>query len=136
MDLIPAQQLSLKYARNPMPSVELDLAEVELLHPGYGPVANRILAQYAQTHPKTCASIYTYEGPSCNFIALGWSVFFAGKGCNQVLTALYQQLRSAGLKNVRMSDYISPGTAMMQFHLQDGVLWRPDDVIHWYRVNP
>lgn len=105
-------------------------------HPGYGPVANRILARYAQAHPKICASLYTYEGPSCNFQKPGWSVFFAGQGCDRVLAALYRDLRAEGFGNVRMSDYIPPDMAIMQFHLQDGVLWRPADPCEWYRVAP
>ncbi len=54
-------------SREPIPTVEVDLDSLPEELDGYGDLIARALQPIASRSPETLASIYVYQGSSCNF---------------------------------------------------------------------
>lgn len=125
-------EIKIVTSRNPLPTVEIDVDSIPEGLFGYGDLVAEALSSVAQESIDLRATIYVYQGMSVNFHQQTWSAFFGVSGDKSLLNVLLQAFKSAGVGNVRFSDYIDPSMATSDFHIQDGYVWRPLEPDVWY----
>lgn len=125
------KELQIVRPRDLIPTVEVDLDSIhEDLH-GYGELVSAAITCVAAKFPKIRSTIYVYQGASVNFHRQTWSAFFGVAGDKRLLNVLLNAFRRAKA-NARLSDYIDPSTATREFHVQDGIVWRPFESGTWH----
>lgn len=128
----PVNELNFLNAREPMSTVEIDVDSLPEGSFGYSQLTELALAPLAAANPDLRATVYVYEGPSVNFGNYGHSAFFGVAGDRRVLGVLYASFRGVAGLNVRHSDQIRQSQALRQYHLEDGMFWRPEEEGVWY----
>ena len=116
-----------------IPTVELDLESLpeEGMY-GYGEILFNILSQLARKKETIKATIYAYHANSINFMEPTSSVFFGICGDKIALETIYSELHALPDIRCRYSDYILVSHNLLQFHIEDGVVWRPLDAVTWF----
>jgi len=128
----PETELHFVKPRDPIPTVEIDIDSIpESLH-GYSDLVTKALTSIAEKSIKLRATIYVYQGMSINFHRQTWSAFFGVAGDEKLLNVLLNEFQAAKVVNVRFSDHIEPSSAIKEFHVQDGHVWRPLESGTWY----
>ena len=122
--------------RDPKPTVEVQAESLEEQGLYVGDVVESALSRFAAKNPKVIATIYTYGTISVNFHEQGWSEFLIVAGEEKVLKELGRAFSSLAGGKSRYSDYISPSEGSCAFHIEDGLLWEPEDAVTWYAVLP
>lgn len=119
-------------SRDPMPTVEVQAESLE----DQGLVLNEIislaLTRYAADNPTSKATVYMYGTMSVNFRSAGWSEFLIVAGDQKVLKMLGGTFSHLPQVQSRFSDYVAPSQSLQAFHVEDGLLWRPEDALTWY----
>jgi hypothetical protein len=128
----PVNELHFVRSREPMSTVEIDLDTLPEESFGYAQLVESALAPLAAADPRISATVYVYQGPSVNFGNYGYSAFFAVAGDRRVLGALYASFSGARGLKTRYSDHIQQSQALCQYHIEEGLLWRPDEGHVWY----
>lgn len=128
----PVNELHFVHARDPLPTVEIDLDTLPDGMHGYGQLVEAALAPLAAADPELRATVYVYHGPSVSFGNYGYSAYFAAAGDRRVPGALYGAFHGTAGLRVRHGDQIDPAQALRQYHLEDGRLWCPDEEYVWY----
>ena len=128
--------LNLVTSRDPMPTVEIQAESLE----DQGLVLNEIISsaliRYAANNPTSKATVYMYGTMSVNFHAAGWSEFLIVAGDQKVLKVLGDTFSRLPRVQSRFSDHIAPSQGLQAFHVEDGLLWRPEDAVTWYADSP
>jgi len=128
----PESELQIVKSRNPLATVEVDIDCIPECLNGYGGLVVNAITPIAIKSPNMKATIYVYQGPSINFHKKTWSVFFGVAGNKKLLDVILNAFRGAEITNTRFSDYIDPSTATIDFHIQDGLIWRPLEDGTWH----
>jgi len=123
-------------SRDPMPTVEVQAESLE----GQGLVLSEIissaLTRYAASNPTSKATVYMYGTMSLNFHVAGWSEFLIVAGNQKILKVLGDTFSRLPQVQSRFSDYIAPSQGIQAFHVEGGLLWRPEDAVTWYADFP
>lgn len=127
----PANELQLVKPNGPLPTVEIDIDSLPEELQQYGDFVVDALTPFA-FNSGIVATIYVYQGPSVNFHQQTWSAFFGVANNKSLLDAIFKSFSAIKNINIRYSDSISPSSATMDFHLQDGHVWRPYEAGTWY----
>ncbi|MCY3873068.1 MAG: hypothetical protein OXF88_02095 [Rhodobacteraceae bacterium] len=147
--------LHLKHSNSPARAIELDLDSLHGAGFGFGfGFIEYPLAGFAAEHPKTVATIYTYETPSTNFGNPYDAVFIGVIGARKtkILKVIERALQyrhgvpdavikdylseeSSGTRKVRIGD--SPDSIRFEstqrvYHIEDRHLWAPFEKGRWY----
>ena len=84
------------------------------------------------------ATVWAWGSPSCNFGAMGYSVFIAQYGLPMsYFIALQTYLAQHLGHNARFASYVQPSLAKgwsSRLHVQDGQVWQPLDEELWQEV--
>lgn len=121
---------------DPMPTVEVQVESLEGQGLILGQIVSSALTCFAANNPASKATIYRYSTMSVNFHEQGWSEFLIVAGSEKILKALNGAFSSLPGVKSRYSDYIAPSEGIPAFHLEDGLLWEPEDSITWYSASP
>lgn len=125
-------ELNFIQARGPMSTVEIDLASLPDSPYGYGQLVESALAPLAAAKSDLRATVYVSHAPSVSFGNYGTSVFFGVAGDSRILAALFSSFGSVHGLKVRHGDQIMQSQSLRQYHIEDGLLWRPDEEHVWY----
>lgn len=128
----PVNELHFVHARDPLPTVEIDLDTLPAGMHGYGQLVEAALSPLAAADPDLRATVYVFHGPTVSFGNYGYSAFFAAAGDRRVHGALHAVFQGTAGLRVRHGDHIDPAQALRQYHLEDGRLWCPDEEYVWY----
>jgi len=128
----PESELQFVTPRDPLPAVEIDIDSIPEVLNGYSDLVVSALSSVAKKSINLRATIYVYQGMSVNFHQLSWSAFFGVAGDKKLLYVLLNSFRSVKVGNIKIRDYINSSTATMDFHVQDGHVWRPTESGTWY----
>ena len=147
LDQMSPSPLHIKWSASPAQTIELDLDSLHDSgrHAGWGFIAVP-LGKYAAKNKGVTATIYSYETPSGNWGYLHNAVFFgmAGQKKSAILNIILSAFQSmhgepgeagkARSVQARYSpDLISFEKERACFHIEDGKIWRPNDIPEtWY----
>ena len=129
-------KLNFVKSHDPMPTVEVQAESLENQGLLLNGIISSALARYAANNPTSKATIYMYGTMSVNFHTAGWSEFLIVAGNQKILKVLYDTFSRLPQVQSRFSDYIAPNQGIQAFHVEDGLLWRPEDAITWYADSP
>ncbi len=127
-------ELSLIRPKDPLPTVEVDLDSIPEELFGYDDLVAQAMQPFAANSSELKATIYVYQGPSVNFHKNTFSAFFgvSGQKKQELLDLLLQSFRRVSGVRARKSDYIDASMGLSEFHIENGVVWRPLDAVTWY----
>lgn len=123
-------------SRDPLPTVEIQVESLEGKGLFIGKIASSALTRFAASNPTSKATIYMYGTMSVNFHEQGWSEFLIVAGDKKALKVLGNAFSSLPTVKSRYSDYIAPSEGIKTFHVEDGLLWEPEDAATWYSASP
>lgn len=140
------EELKVVTPRSPIPTVEFDLNSLPAnLDSCYDEVVLQALRPLAKAHPKARISVYGYYTDSVNFHAPTQSMFLGvaapAAPTRETLTALQHALSAVlvpnaqGRRLVRASDYIDAQSALLEFHVADGDVWRPYELGRMFALD-
>lgn len=132
----PEIELQIVRPRDPIPTVEIDIDSIPSGLHGYSELVTRALTSAADNSIELRATIYVYQGMSINFHQQTWSAFFGVAGDENLLDVMLNEFQAAKVGKVRFSDHIEPSSAIKEFHVQDGHVWRPLESGTWYTDSP
>ncbi len=129
-----ASELSLCDSKSPVPTVELDLDSLPENIYGYDDLVFTTLSRLAKNKDSLKATVYVYQGPSVNFHEQSFSAFFgvAGNQTKRVLESIYSAFKPLAGVKCRYSDYIKTSDGICEFHVENGIAWRPSDATTWH----
>ena len=129
-----ATDLNLVWPNAPIPTVEVDLNSIPEELFGYDNLVFQAIQPFVAGFPKIRVTIYVYQGPSVNFHEHTFSAFFgvAGQKKKELLELILHSFRKISGVKVRNSDYIDASMGLSEFHIENGVVWRPADAVTWY----
>lgn len=127
--------LSFVGSKESLPTVEVDLGSIPETYCGYDDIVANALRPFASSNPSTRATVYVYQGMSINFHKQTDSAFFVVVGEKGILDILLNAFNLTPGIRAKASDCISPSTATLQYHVQDGLVWRPVDALTWYAAS-
>lgn len=131
-----ATELHFVNSKNPLPTVEVHADSMEEAGFDLSQKVSDILARFAAKNPEVRATVNLYGSVSVNFHESAWSEFLGVAGSMKVLEALGAGFsRLPGVKS-RYSDYIPSASGIRAFHIEDGLLWEPEDALTWYSNAP
>lgn len=119
-------------SRELLPSIEVDLDSIPDDYYGFGDIVARGLENFAGGAAMPRATVYVLQIESTNFHQPTFSAFFVVAGEGRALEHLVAAFKSVTGVRVRHSDSIRTKEATAQFHIQDGLVWQPEDVLTWY----
>lgn len=120
--------------RKPIPTVEIDIDSIPEAYDGYSQVFVDVLHNVLENVPDALATIYVFQGQSVNFGSPTFSAYFGVAGKKNVLDLIVKYFRKISGIKVRLGEYISTSSAICEFHIQDGYVWRPVDAVTWSTV--
>lgn len=127
----PTAELDFVQSNEPLATVEVDIDSIPHEFCGYSDIVARGLERFAASARST-ATVYVFQTDSVNFHEQTYSAFFAVAGKGDALKLLYAAFESVAGLRVRYSDYTSSRSGVAQFHIQDGLVWQPEDDLSWY----
>ena len=125
-----SDELKFRRSKRPLATVEVDIESLEEAGKDFPDTLYESLKLFAESDEECRASIYLYETESCNFISrkreLTYSIFIgvAGGG-RRVHNVLYKSFSSIKGVNVKFSDSINPNKSILEYHIENGLVWRP-----------
>lgn len=132
MSTRPTAELEFVKSNEPLATVEVDIDSIPHEFYGYSDIVARCLQGFAANALKAKATVYVLQTDSVNFHEQTRSAFFALAGKGEALKFVYSAFEAIKGVRVRYSDYISPRHGAAQFHVQDGLVWQPEDSLSWY----
>lgn len=133
MNTTPQETPHLVQPDSPIPTVEIDTEGRSDFQSEIMPALRRSLAAFANSKPKTTATLYLYLTQSFNFGKPTTSAFIAVAGPTALLQRVHRAL--TGTFQLRFSDYLSWEQATPIFHIQAGVLLEAIDESGWRVVQ-
>ena len=127
-----SDELKFRRFRKRLATVEVDIESLEEAGKNFPDTLYESLTLFAESNEELCVSIYTYLIQSCNFGKLTYSGFIGVIGGRQVLDALYTSFRSIKGVNIQFSEYINTNESILEYHIENGLVWRPLDACTWY----
>ncbi|WP_200960814.1 hypothetical protein [Duganella sp. Root198D2] len=128
-------ELKFVKGREAKPTLEVQAESLDAQGINLGVVVSKSLAEFAKTHPKCVATVYSYGTMSVNFFEQGWSEFLIVAGDIKALKALGAAFSQLINVKSRYSDYISPYEGQATYHVEDGRLWQVEDAVTWFSVD-
>jgi hypothetical protein len=128
----PRTELEFVASREPLATVEVDIDSIPPDFYGYADIIARGLAAFAAGSQKPRATVYVLQTDSVSFHEPTYSAFFAVAGSGRALEQIHSAFAAVEGVRVRYSDSIRPRDGLVQFHIQDGLVWQPEDAITWY----
>ena len=130
-------ELKFRRSTRPLATVEVDIESLEEVGKVFPDTLYESLTLVAESDEECRASIYTYLIPSYNFVArkgeLTYSGFIGVVGAYmRVLNVLYESFSSIKGVNVKFSDHINPNESILEYHIENGLVWRPLEACTWY----
>ena len=125
-------ELKFRRSTKPLATVEVDIESLEEAGKDFPDTLYESLTLFAQSDEECCASIYTYLTPSCNFREQTFSGFISVVGGSRILNVLYKSFRSIKGVNVKFSDYINTNESILEYHIENGLVWRPLEAYTWW----
>ena len=130
-------ELKFRRSKRSLATIEVDIYSLEETGKNFPDTLYESLTLFAESDEERCASIYTHLTTSCNFISwkgeLTYSGFIGVVGAYmRVLNVLYESFSSIKGVNVKFSDYINPNESILEYHIENGLVWRPLDALEWY----
>lgn len=122
--------------REPLPTVEVQVSGLESQGLLVSQVIFPVLTRFAAANATCRATVYMYGTMSVNFHEQSWSEFLIVAGDKSVLKVLESAFSNIPKVNSRYSDYIAPKEGIKAFHVEDGRLWEPEDMVTWYSRSP
>ncbi|MBX9794329.1 MAG: hypothetical protein K2Y02_08545 [Burkholderiaceae bacterium] len=120
-------------SRVALPSVEVQMESLEKQGLHLSLIVTKSMRNFAAENPNVTATVYSYGNTSLNFQnEPGYSEFLVVAGNKSVLKAIGASF--VALKGVksRYSDYVAPSDCIPAYHIEDGLLWEPEDIVTWY----
>ena len=130
-----SDELKFRRSTRPLETVEVDIESLEEVGKDFPDTLYESLTLFAESNEERRASIYIYLTPSCNFKELTYSGFIGVVGGRRVLDLLYKSFRSIKGVNVRFSDGINPNESILDYHIENGLVWRPLEAYTWYAIE-
>lgn len=130
-------ELRFRRSTRPLATVEVDIESLEAAGKVFPDTLYESLKLFAESDEECRASIYVYPTTSCNFMSrkgeLTYSIFIgvAGGG-RRVHNVLYKSFSSIKGVNVKFSDSINPNKSILEYHIENGLVWRPLDALEWW----
>lgn len=127
------QELKLVKSRVALPSVEVQMEGLEEQGLHLSLIVIKSLSRFAAANPHVTATVYSYGITSFNFQnEPGYSEFLVVAGNKDVLKAIGGAFGALKGVKSRYSDYVSPGDCIASYHIEEGCLWQPEDIVTWY----
>ena len=140
--MITRRSDELKFRRKKhLPTVEVDILSLEAAGKDFPNTLCESLTLFAKSNEECCASIYLYETESCNFMArkgepLTYSIFIGVAGAYmRVLNIVYKSFSSIKGVNVKFSDHININESILEYHIENGLVWHPLEAYTWYAIE-
>ena len=129
-----AEELSFIQTNSPIPTIEVDLDSIPEDNYGYSSLVVNALESFVAQRSDIRSTLYVYQGSSVNFHTNTFSAFIGVVGNEQIklLNLLLASFRSVSGIKARYSDSINSSSGVCEFHIEDGHVWSPIDVITWY----
>lgn len=129
------RELNFVPAKEPIPTVEVDIDSLPEQNYGCADILRKSLDAFALAHPTLVATIYIYVGPSTNFIKPTYSAFIGVAGPTSFLKGAYDAFAAIKGAGVRYSDYIRASDGRCELHIEDGKVWLCDEPGEWYSIQ-
>ena len=132
-----SDELKLRRSTRPLAAVEVDIESLEEAGKDFPDTLCEFLTLFAESDEECCASIYIYLTPSCNFRELTYSAFIGivGRRGRRVFDVLYRSFSSIKGVNVRCSDSININESILDYHIENGLVWHPLEAYTWYAIE-
>ena len=132
-----SDELKFRRSTKPLATVEVDIESLEAAGKVFPDTLYESLTLFAQSDKECRASIYTYLIESCNFFSRKgertYSGFIGVVGAyRRVLDVVYESFRSIKGVNVKFSDSINPNESILEYHIENGRVWRLLDALEWW----
>jgi hypothetical protein len=118
-----------------MTTLEVNMDRVKNEDISFHQTAIQALAIFAENNPSVTATIYVYGTMSVNFHENAWSEFLIPVGCVEILNVLDAAFKCVRDARSRFSDAIVPSQGVPAFHLEEGLLWQPDEAFTWFSMT-
>ena len=117
----------------PIPTLEVDIDSIPDELYGYDSIVRRALEKFINICPKSRSTIYVFFGTSVNFHKHTSSAFIGVAGNDKkILDLMNTEFRKVQGIRIRFSDYINHTSGNCEFHVQDGLVWQPEDPYNWF----
>lgn len=123
MSVKEVSDLSIRASEEPTPSIEVSLDSADESGADLHAILGRALSGYAKDHPSLIATIYSHVGPSVNFHEPCTSEFLIVDGSETFIGLILDTLSENTRLKVRASDYIVPSEGLIEFHIEDGLVY-------------
>ena len=132
-----SNELKFRRSKRPLATVEVDIESLEEAGKDFPDTLYESLKLFAESDKECRASIYTYLIESCNFVSRKGELTYSGfigvvGGGRRVLDVVYKSFCSIRGVNVKFSDYINPNKSILEYHIENGLVWRGLDAVEWY----
>ena len=131
-----SDELKFRRSKKHLATVEVDIESLEEAGKDFPDTLYESLTLFAESDEECSASIYVYPTTSCNFMArkgeLTYSIFIGVIGDRRILNVLYKSFSSIKGVNVRFSDYINLNESNLDYHIENGLVWRPLEFGTWW----
>jgi hypothetical protein len=134
MSQIKSSQLALVTSDSALPSVEVDMGSIPESEFSFDDILAEKLPSFAAKSKAVTATLYYYYSVSMSFGA-GQptdSAFIGVAGPEKCLAAILRALKNIPGVRTRFGDHISPSSATPMIHIENGILFRPEDSFSWY----
>ena len=125
-------ELNLVIPKSAIPTIEVDLDSIPDELFGYSDLIIDGLQNTVRNDDKIRATVYVYQGSSVNFHTQTFSAFIGVAGSKKILDQIYSILQRHPKIKSRYSDYIDRSSAQCELHIQDGLIWQPEDRLNWF----
>ncbi len=131
--VINESKLHLKTGKSPLATVEVDADSLEEQGKMFSDVIYESLMEYTAKQGKdVCFSVYTYFSQSLSFHEPTNSYFTGVVGKKDFLKSLLRNFSSISGVRAKFSDYINPEQSVLEYHVENGQVWRPYERGSWW----
>ncbi|MBC3881564.1 hypothetical protein H8K35_08305 [Undibacterium sp. LX40W] len=116
------------------PTIEVNVESIEKSGVTFYEIVSKALTEYALSHKGAVSTVYLCGGASVNFGEYSSSEFLiipSNPGVLEFLKVRFERI--VGIQS-RFSDYMYPSEGLKAFHLEEGMLWEPEDMMNWYSL--
>ena len=133
--IIEESNLHIKRPRSRIATIEVDVFSLETQDEPFPKVIQRVLNRLAKDERKPCFSVYTYITQSYNFREPTTSILIGATGGQKILEPLLMYFRSIKGVRARAGEYINPRQALLEYHIEDGHVWKPYEEGFWWHQD-
>lgn len=134
--VIDESELHFKHSKTPLATVEVDVDSLEAQGKTFPDVIYDSLVEYAENDCDDAVfSVYTYFTQSVTFHEPTNSFFVGVVGQKEFLNSLLRSFKSIPRVRARFSDSIDPNQSILEYHVENGYVWRGYEPGTWWRED-